>query len=112
MPAIIDQGIAMLGDMYDVFMQKLGWSPNDITKFLHHQVGVRAFKRHAEYAKIPTRIMPNTVSTMGNLIAANIPVGLYKLMQNKEISEGEKVFISGAGSGLSVSQAGLIWNAA
>lgn len=112
MPAIIDQGIVMLGEMYEVFMQKLGWKPEEIAKFLHHQVGVRIFKRHAAYAKITTNIMPDTVSTMGNLITANIPLGLYNLMKNKEVQIGEKVFISGAGSGLSISQAGLIWQAA
>ncbi len=112
MPAIIDEGIAMLGGMYEVFMQKLGWRPEEIAKFLHHQVGLRIFKRHAAYAKIDLSLMPDTVSTMGNLITANIPLGLYNLMNNNEINNGEKVFISGAGSGLSVSQAGLIWNAA
>ena len=112
MPAIIDEGIAMLGGMYGVFMQRLGWQPEEIAKFLHHQVGLRIFKRHATYAKIATSIMPDTVSTKGNLITANIPLGLYNIMNSKEIKNGEKVFISGAGSGLSISQAGLIWDAA
>lgn len=112
MPAIINQGIAMLGGMYDILMQKLGWRPEEISRFLHHQVGLRVFKRHAGYAKISLNIMPDTVSTMGNLVTATIPIALYKLTTNHEVKRGEKVFISGAGSGLSVSQAGLVWNAA
>jgi len=112
MPAIIDEGIAMLGEMYTLFMQKLGWKPAEIAKFVHHQVGRRTFKRHAEYAKISLNVMPDTVSLMGNLIAANIPVNLHYLHKNQSVKNGEKVFIAGAGSGLSISQSGLVWNAA
>ncbi len=112
MPAIVEQAIALWGSMYEVFMEKLGWQPQEIAKFLHHQVGVKVFKRHAGYAKIPLDIMPNTVSGYGNLITANIPVCLNRLSKNQEVNNGQKVFIAGGGSGLSVSHTGLIWNAA
>jgi len=112
MSNIVEQGINMLGEMYDEFMKKLGWQPSEIAKFVHHQVGLKVFRHHARYAKIPLSIMPNTVSSLGNLVTANIPVNLYNLMKNKEVKPGEKVFIAGAGSGLAISQAGLIWEAA
>lgn len=112
MAQIIEAHIALLANMYDVFMQKLGWQPEDIACFVHHQVGRKVFKHHAKYARISQDIMPDTVSTLGNLITANIPVNLHNLMKNKEVKNGDKVFIAGAGSGLSVSQSGLIWNAA
>jgi len=112
MASIIEHGIAMLGDMYDVFMGKLGWKPEDIAKFVHHQVGQKVFKQHAKYAKISMDIMPNTVTALGNLVTANIPLNLHILYKNQQVKNGQKVFISGAGSGLAISQAGLIWNAA
>ncbi len=112
MASIVANGIAMLGDMYDEFMAKLKWSPVEIDKFVHHQVGLKVFAHHARYAKISPEIMPNTVTTLGNLITASIPVNLHNLRINNEIEPGQKVFIAGAGSGLSVSQAGLIWEAA
>lgn len=112
MASIIEEGITMLGNMYNVFMEKLGWKPEDISKFVHHQVGRKVFKRHAEYAKISLDIMPDTVSTLGNLVTANIPLNLYNLYKYQEVKSREKIFIAGAGSGLAVSQAGLIWDAA
>lgn len=112
MANIIEQGIAMLGDMYDVFMKKLGWKPEEIAKFVHHQVGRKVFRHHAKYAKVSLDIMPDTVSTLGNLVTANIPLNLYNLDKNHEVKPGEKVFIAGAGSGLAISQAGIVWNAA
>jgi acyl-CoA:acyl-CoA alkyltransferase len=112
MAQIIEHGIAMLGDMYDVFMKKLGWEPAEIAKFVHHQVGLKVFKHHAKYARISTDIMPNTITQLGNLVTANIPLNLYNLSKNHDVKDGEKVFIAGAGSGLAVSQAGIVWNAA
>jgi len=112
MAGIVAQGIKLLGDMYVKFMAKLKWSPQHIAKFVHHQVSLKVFTQHARYARVSLDIMPNTVSTMGNLVTATIPVNLYNIVKNKEIRNGEKVFIAGAGSGLSVSQAGLVWDAA
>lgn len=112
MANIVEEGIKLLGAMYPVFMQKLGWQPHEITKFVHHQVGLKVFKYHARYARIPLSNMPNTVTSLGNLVTANIPVNIYNLMKDKTVHTGNKVFISGAGSGLAISQAGLIWDAA
>ena len=112
MPAIVDEAIILWGKMYDVFMERIGWKPEEIAKFLHHQVGQKVFKRHAGYARISLDIMPNTVSAMGNLITANIPVCLHEMNKNQEVKNGEKVFIAAGGSGLSISQTALVWNAA
>jgi 3-oxoacyl-(acyl-carrier-protein) synthase III len=112
MVKIVEEHVALLALMYDGFMKKLGWQPEDITRFVHHQVGRKVFKLHAKYARIPLDIMTNTISTMGNLVSASIPVNLYKLQKDACLATGDKVFIAGAGSGLSVSQAGLVWKAA
>lgn len=112
MSEIVSQGIRLLGAMYKQFMAKLKWRPEEISKFVHHQVGLKVFKQHARYAGISTDIMPNTITTLGNLVTANIPIALYNIMINKEIHNGEKIFVAGAGSGLTVSQSGIIWDAA
>jgi acyl-CoA:acyl-CoA alkyltransferase len=49
---------------------------------------------------------------MGNLVTSTIPVNLHKLSDNQEVDRGDKIFIAGAGSGLSISQAGLVWERA
>lgn len=112
MSEIVLHGIRLLGDMYTELMAKLNWQPEQISKFVHHQVGLKVFKHHARYAGISTKIMPNTITSLGNLVSANIPVAFYNIMKNKEVSAGDKIFVAGAGSGLAVSQAGLIWDAA
>jgi acyl-CoA:acyl-CoA alkyltransferase len=112
MPTIVMHNERLHSAMYKVFMQKLGWKPDDIGKFVHHQVGIRIFRQHARYAGISLGVMPNTLTDLGNMITANIPVNLYNLSRSKEISRGSKLFLSGSGSGLTISQTGLIWDAA
>jgi 3-oxoacyl-[acyl-carrier-protein] synthase III len=56
--------------------------------------------------------MSNTVCTLGNLVSATIPVNIHRMFDNQALKSGDKVFISGSGSGLSISQAGLIWEKA
>lgn len=112
MPAIVREHIQLHANMYDHFMAKLRWQPADVKWFVHHQVGLRAFRMHANYAKVSLDIMSNTVATMGNLVSATIPVNIHNLMINNKLSMGQKIFVAGAGSGLSISQAGLIWDAA
>ncbi|MFL6713328.1 MAG: 3-oxoacyl-ACP synthase III family protein [Sulfurifustis sp.] len=109
MPNIVKAHLQMHAEMYRESMLKFGWEPDEISKFVHHQVSLRAFKMHSEYSKVPVGLMPNTVSTMGNLATASIPVNLHNLVVNRELADGDKVFIAGAGSGLSISQAAFVW---
>lgn len=112
MPNIVKHHVRMHAEMFDGFMMKLGWEAAQIQRFVHHQVGLRVFKLHSAYSGIPTDRMTNTVATHGNLISASIPLNLRKIQDKQDINSGDRVFISGSGSGLSVSQAGLVWEAA
>lgn len=109
MSSILKVHLRMHAEMYEESMRNLAWRPAQIQRFVHHQVSVRAFKIHSRYSKVPVALMPDTVSTLGNLATASIPVGLYRLALDQQIAEGTRVFIAGAGSGLSISQAGIIW---
>jgi len=49
---------------------------------------------------------------MGNIISATIPYALAKLNEKQQPKNGQKLYLSGTGSGISVAQAGVIWDAA
>ena len=112
MPTIVMHNSRLHSAMYKKFMDKLKWRPEQIVKFIHHQVGLKVFRHHAQYADISIDVMPNTLCMLGNLVTATIPVNLYNIINNQEVKNGDRVFLSGSGSGLSISQAGLIWDAA
>ena len=100
----------MLEAMYAESMAKFKWRPEQIAKYVHHQAGVKILKEAARYARISPDIVVNLLPTLGNMATANIPVILDTLMRNREVRAGEKVFITGVGSGLVV-RTGSIWDA-
>lgn len=107
---IVQAHIGMHAEMYPEFLRRMGWSTEDIDRFIHHQVGKKAFSLHAEYSGIERSRMTDTISTLGNITSATIPVNLHQLAESGTTAPGEKVMISGAGSGLSISQSALVWD--
>lgn len=113
MPAIVDESAKLVSKMFREFMyNRLKWRIDELTKYLIHQVGDRVFRLHSKLMGVPTTIMPKTVDVLGNVITANIPLSIHRCLLNGEIKEGDKIYLSGTGSGISLSQVGLIWDAA
>lgn len=113
MPTQVREGGKMIKNMFDELMyRQLQWQVSELSKCLIHQIGTKGlFRVHQELLGIPTGIMPKTVDVLGNLVTANIPLALHYCIMNREIKEGDKIYLSGGGSGLSISQAGLVWDA-
>jgi acyl-CoA:acyl-CoA alkyltransferase len=113
MPAIVDETAKLMAKMFHECMYgRLKWQIRELSKYLIHQVGVRAFQIYSQLTGVPTTIMPKTIDVLGNLITASIPVGIHYCLLNQEIRAGDKIYVSSTGSGISLSQAGLIWDAA
>lgn len=111
MPAIIGESTALVTKMFKEFMyERLKWQIRELTKYVIHQVGTRAFKLYHRLLGVPTAIMPRTVDVLGNLITANIPLTIHYCLSKKEIKGGDKIYLSGMGSGISLSQAALVWD--
>lgn len=113
MPRIVSESLKLITAMYREFMgQYLKWGTEELSWYVIHQVGGTSFKLHQKSVGVPTEIMPKTVRNMGNIITATIPYNLHMIATNRMLKSGQKVYLSGAGSGVSISQAGLIWDAA
>jgi len=112
MGPLIKEGIKLWSQMYQEFMGKVRWQPSEITKCVQHQASRKMLKSIAEYVGVPLDAMVDTVTHFGNLSTANIPLNLYLLQKNREIAQGQKVLLTGGGSGIAISKAGLIWDAA
>jgi 3-oxoacyl-[acyl-carrier-protein] synthase-3 len=111
MPAIVGESSRLVTNMFmDFLYGRLHWQVDELVKYVIHQVSTKVFRLHSKLMGVPLSIMPKTVVTMGNLITANIPLALHNFAVNHEVNEGDKIYLSGVGSGISLSQAGLIWN--
>jgi acyl-CoA:acyl-CoA alkyltransferase len=84
--------------------KQLDWLPTDVDHLICHQVGSKPHHRMAKLAGIAAEKAPTIFQRYGNLTSATIPVTL----DSAQASEGDRILILGAGSGLSISQIGLI----
>lgn len=82
----------------------LNWQAEEISHLICHQVGKKPHLRMAEMANVSPEIAPITHKHFGNIITATIPVNLY----NVRPKAGDKLLIAGSGSGIAISQSGLI----
>lgn len=84
--------------------QELSWQPADVDHLICHQVGSKPHHRMAKLAGIDLQKAPTIFQSYGNLTSATIPVTLDTAQPDK----GDRILILGAGSGLSISQIGLV----
>jgi 3-oxoacyl-(acyl-carrier-protein) synthase III len=112
MPAIIDETAKLMAKMFKECMYgRLKWRISELSKYLIHQVGSRTFQIYSRLTGVPTTLMPKTVDVLGNLVTASIPVGIHHCVESQELRPGDKIYVSSTGSGISLSQAGLVWDA-
>lgn len=111
MPGILTEGGKLITKMFKELMhERLKWRVEELAKCLIHQVATGGLFKVHKLAGVPPSIMPRTVDFLGNLVTANIPLGLHCCLQKGEIRAGDKIYLSAGGSGISLSQAGLIWD--
>ena len=91
---------SLISETYKV----LNWKPEDVDHLICHQVGSKPHHRMAKLAGIALEKAPTIFQRYGNLTSATIPVTLDRAKPD----EGDRILILGAGSGLSISQIGLV----
>jgi 3-oxoacyl-[acyl-carrier-protein] synthase-3 len=105
---IMDKISAVMIRMHQAIIQEtydsLSWQPTDVDHLICHQVGSKPHHRMAKLAGIQLEKAPTIFQSYGNLTSATIPVTL----DTADPKEGDRILILGAGSGLSISQIGLV----
>ncbi|TQV78113.1 ketoacyl-ACP synthase III [Exilibacterium tricleocarpae] len=91
--------------LIDKTYRALNWSPTDIDVMYCHQVGAIPHKQLTSAADLDLNCAPITYDFLGNLTSASIPVN----MALNRPKRGDKLLVLGAGSGLSICQAGMIY---
>ncbi|MDH3670645.1 MAG: ketoacyl-ACP synthase III [Gammaproteobacteria bacterium] len=110
---IVKETTKLVGPMYEALMcNHLKWKPEQLNRYIPHQVGLRSVRKHAEVAGVPVDKVPVSVDSLGNIVSATIPVNLQLLSRDHKLQNGAKIYLSGTGSGICLSQAGLVWDAA
>lgn len=105
MEEISNTAVDMHRQMIDSTYKKLDWTPESISHIYCHQAGAKPHFEMAKLARQPIKKAPQTYIKYGNLTSATIPVNMFLNPPKR----GDKILIMGVGSGLSISQAGIIY---
>lgn len=89
-------------------LEKLDWQREDIDMLIPHQVGAKPFYKYLEMFGLNETKSIATYAKLGNLASATIPI-CYDILENQgRFKPGQRTFIVSSGSGIVVSQIGLI----
>lgn len=109
MPGLLKEATQLGVTVYNSLINALKWSGSELRWYIPHQIGKISFKIHTRVTGVPASRMPNSYRRYGNLITGNIPVCVDCIDADRRLSDGDKVWMAGAGSGVCAGHAGLVW---
>ncbi|MEJ5994840.1 ketoacyl-ACP synthase III [Pedobacter sp. Du54] len=82
-------------------LDKQGLSIEEISKFVFHQANKFMLEKIRAKLAIPEEKFIFNSAEVGNTVSSTLPISLKKLIENKDISNGEVIVLAGFGVGLS-----------
>ena len=86
----------------------LNWATSHIDLLIAHQVGVKPYYKILQALDISEEKTIKTFPELGNIASATIPVNYSLLQDANRLKSGQRILILSSGSGITVSQSGLI----
>ena len=106
---LMRQGLALVVKTWEFFKRHLEWTNETPDHVLTHQIS----KKHQEKAfalmNIPQEKSSSHLDTLGNTGSAAAPLSLAQGMEKDLFKKGEKILLSGIGSGINTLVMGLEW---
>lgn len=96
--AFIDLGPALIPGM----LKEAGVDFDDINRVMVHQATAAYMEEMLEVTGIPGELVEVTVTDLGNMASASMPVAFCQAMERGTIKAGDQVMWLGLGSGISV----------
>ncbi len=100
--------ISLVKEMIPATLDQLDWRRDDIDLMMCHQVGKRPFDKYLEIFGIGADKSIATYPKLGNMASATIPICYDLLNQQGRLEKNKKIFVVSSGSGIVVTQMGLI----
>lgn len=93
----------------ELLLQQTGLAPEDVDYYLLHQANYRIITSIAKKLQLPMEKFPSNVDRCGNTSAASIPILMDEMNRQGQLKEGDLLFLSGFGGGLTWGAALLKW---
>lgn len=93
----------------ELLLKETSLTAEDIDYYLLHQANYRILSSIAKKLHLPMEKFPSNVDRCGNTSAASIPILMDELNREGRLKEGDLLFLSGFGGGLTWGAALLKW---
>jgi len=107
--AVFRRAVRVVVESSRATLGKAGIDPADVDWFVPHQANARILRASAQRLGIPEERCVMNVDRYGNTSAASIPLALAEAAEQKRITEGDLVLLSGFGAGMTWASALLRW---
>lgn len=107
--AVYRHAVRRMAESARSVLDRAGWGADDVDRFVAHQANARILATvGAELGIAPERVYTN-VGTVGNTVAASIPLALADAAAAGELQTGDKVVLAAFGGGATWGAAALTW---
>jgi 3-oxoacyl-[acyl-carrier-protein] synthase-3 len=99
---LLEQGVVAAQAAFANFLSETGWSREEISKTICHQVGSAHRKLLLKTLGLDAERDFTTYETLGNTGSVALPITLAKAIETGHLQPGERVALLGIGSGINV----------
>ncbi|MEV4141648.1 beta-ketoacyl-ACP synthase 3 [Dactylosporangium sp. NPDC049742] len=86
-----------------------GWAPGDVDRWVLHQANARILAAVARELRVPAERFVSNIATVGNTVAASVPLALADGMAGGHLRPGHRVVLAAFGGGLTWGSAATVW---
>lgn len=110
--ALMREGIAVARETFEQFLGSVGWTREDLSKTVCHQVGKTHRRLMLEALGVDPTIDFSTFDWLGNTGSAALPASAAIGIEQGHFASGDCVGLLGIGSGINVLMLGVEWQGA
>jgi 3-oxoacyl-[acyl-carrier-protein] synthase-3 len=107
---LLQQGVATGVATFEMFLDSLEWTRDDIDRTICHQVGVAHQKLMLESLRLDSQNDFVTFPDLGNTGSAALPISLATAADQDFLNAGQRVALLGIGSGINSVMIGCQWH--
>lgn len=106
---VFKHAVTRMPEVLNRLLSKLEIQPDDIDHFLFHQANLRINEAVMQHLQQPISKAPHNIERFGNCSSASIPMLLDEQVRTGRIKQGDRICMTGFGSGFTWGSAVIIW---
>jgi 3-oxoacyl-[acyl-carrier-protein] synthase III len=98
-PQVFRHAVARMSEVTLAAVERAGLSADDIDLFVYHQANARITRALGERLELPPERVVDCIESLGNALAATLPVALAAAERDGRLRPGARVLLSAFGAG-------------